>query len=287
MADALAFRVGPWTVRLHTPLPEVRRTAAFLYRDYPRPGPEAFVDYEIALLPGRGGRRWWRPQVRFLFEGQEPFAPLTRAQAYPFFEWGLNWCLAHHTADYLVLHAAVLERDGRALVLPGPPGAGKSTLCAALALSGWRLLTDELGLLSPADGCFHPLPRPVSLKNAAIDVIRRFSSAAALGPSCHDTHKGTVAHLRVPAGAVAALERPARPGRIVFPRFVPGLAGLRAGRLERARALVQLAEQAFNLALLGEAGFEALCALVDGTEALTLEYGDLAPALAWLERAHP
>ena len=62
-------------------------------------------------------------------------------------EWGLNWCVAGHAHQYLMLHAAALERNGRAVILPGDPGAGKSTLTAALMLSGWRLLSDEITLV--------------------------------------------------------------------------------------------------------------------------------------------
>jgi hypothetical protein len=45
------------------------------------------------------------------------------------------------------LHATVLERDGRAFGLVGPPGAGKSTLAAACLRRGFRLLTDDLLLV--------------------------------------------------------------------------------------------------------------------------------------------
>jgi len=72
-----------------------------------------------------------------------------------------------------MLHAAVLEKNGRAVVLPGDPGAGKSTLTAALMLSGWRLLSDEITLVDRDDGLLVGLARPVSLKNASIDVIQR------------------------------------------------------------------------------------------------------------------
>jgi len=45
------------------------------------------------------------------------------------------------------LHATVIEADGTAVGLVGPPGAGKSTLAAALLARGFRLVTDDLLLV--------------------------------------------------------------------------------------------------------------------------------------------
>jgi hypothetical protein len=42
------------------------------------------------------------------------------------------------------LHAAAVEIGGRAILLAGPSGVGKSTLAAALAARGHRVLTDDL-----------------------------------------------------------------------------------------------------------------------------------------------
>jgi ABC-type thiamine transport system ATPase subunit len=84
----------------------------------------------------------------------------------------LNWCVAGHAHHYLMLHAAVLEKNGRAVVLPGDPGAGKSTLTAALMLDGWRLLSDEITLINRRRWTARTgLARPVSLKNASINII--------------------------------------------------------------------------------------------------------------------
>ncbi len=52
----------------------------------------------------------------------------------------------------LVLHAAVIERDGRAIALAGPSGSGKSHLAATLIRQGFRLLSDELCALQVAPG---------------------------------------------------------------------------------------------------------------------------------------
>lgn len=113
-------------------------------------------------------------------------------------EWGLNWCVSMHAHHYLIIHAAVVEKNGLAAILPAPPGSGKSTLTAGLVLSGWRLLSDELTLIDRRTGLLHALPRPVSLKNQSIDVIRQFNPEAFINRVSHDTSKGSVAHMRPP-----------------------------------------------------------------------------------------
>ncbi len=50
-----------------------------------------------------------------------------------------------------VIRAAALERDGRALLIAGAPGCGKSTLAVNLLSGGWKLLADDYILIS-SDG---------------------------------------------------------------------------------------------------------------------------------------
>jgi hypothetical protein len=52
----------------------------------------------------------------------------------------------------LVLHAAAVAIGGRAVVLCGPPAAGKSALAAALAQRGHGVLADAVSVLAPAPG---------------------------------------------------------------------------------------------------------------------------------------
>ena len=47
-----------------------------------------------------------------------------------------------------VVRAAALERGGRALVIAGPPGCGRSTLAAHFLSRGWSLVADDLTVLS-------------------------------------------------------------------------------------------------------------------------------------------
>lgn len=49
-----------------------------------------------------------------------------------------------------VIHAATVELHGRALVVLGDSGAGKSTFCYAAAVHGWRVLADDLTVVAAA-----------------------------------------------------------------------------------------------------------------------------------------
>lgn len=277
------LEIAPFTVRVGSPLREVARHVRHFYGGRGRPGGETFVDFDIQILPARGLRRWLQPQVRFLLDGHAPFHPLPVAQAAPMLEWGLNWAIAQRPLGWLVMHAALLERGGNALMLPGVPGAGKSTLSAALAwLAGWRLMSDELTLLDPADGLVHAHPRPISLKGESIEVVRAFPGAR-LGPVYPDTRKGLLGHADCPAPALDRAAQPARVRWVVFPRFDAG-APAHARRLFRVEAFTLLAEQSFNRERMGEAGFAALCAMLDGAACWEIEYGSTADALALVAR---
>jgi hypothetical protein len=253
-----------------------------LYAGFPL-GPDAGLrDFHVSVDRAAGPRRWLRPQVNFHHDGQAPFKPLPAGQAFAMLEWGMNWCIATRAHHYLLLHAAVLERKGQAVILPGEPGAGKSTLTAALMLSGWRLLSDEMTMIDRDDGLIVPLARPVSLKNRSIDIIRAFDSTAVFGEVAHDTHKGTVSHLRPSADSVRRMAEKARPAHIVFPRWEQEAATELRPRA-KADAFMHAASHAFNYSLLGRLGFELNAALIDTCACWDFRYARLDEALRSFE----
>ncbi len=256
----LTLAVPPFVARVRSPIDSVARGIALLYRDFEVLGPDEFADFHVALVSPVGLRRWLRPQVVFHLDGFAPFKPLPFPQAYPMFERGLTWCIA------------------RALVMPAPPGSGKSTLCAGLVSHGWRLLSDELCLVDLQTGLIHPLSRPLNLKNDSIDVIRRFHPGAVMTNPVRDTTKGTVAHLRPPAESVRRANEPGDPAWIVFPRYVPS-AGAALEAVGKAPTLMRLIEQSFNYDILGARGFEVASGLVDRCQCFEFSYGDLDEAV--------
>lgn len=278
----VVFRLAPVTVRVRSPFRSVARHIERFYGGRPAHSATTrdgeFIDLDIRLVGGSNYRRWFRPQVRFLLDASDPFLPLPASQAAPLFEWGLNWCLATRPLGYLVMHAAVVARGGDALILPGFPGAGKSTLCAALTFTeGWRLLSDELAILAPETGELQPNPRPISVKNESLRIVSAFPGAT-LGPAYSDTRKGTVAHVAPPAASLAAAEQTARCRWIVFPRFTAEALPA-CEEITRAEAFARIAEQSFNRDRMGEAGFHAICAMLDGARCFEIAYGSTADGL--------
>jgi len=283
-SSGIWMRTGPFSLKLQSRIPSVAEGLAQLYGQFEvRSTHESFTDFHVSVNPPASLRRWVRPQVEFSFDGMQPFKPLPRDQAFPMLEWGLNWCVSTQAHQYLIIHAAVVEKYGLAAILPAPPGSGKSTLTAGLVLSGWRLLSDELTLIDRRTGLIQPLPRPVSLKNQSIDVIRQFSPDTYINRASLDTVKGTVAHMRPPKESVRCQHEPARPGWVIFPKWEAGASTTLTPR-SQAQTFMFLAQNAFNYSHLGEDGFRVASALIDQTPCYDFHYSQLHEAIAAFDR---
>jgi len=276
--QGIGFRVGPISVCLKSKIPIISDSLQILYADYPLANDSEFIDFHIRIAQPRNLRRWYHPQVCFYLDDKTPFRPLPLAQAFPVFEWGLNWCVASYLHRYLILHAAVIERNGKTLILPGEPGAGKSTLCAALVSQGWRLLSDEMTLISTEDNRIISIPRPVSLKNESINIMSNFAPQFILGSDCEDTTKGTVAHVKPPVESVLRADESAGPGWVIAPQYKSG-ANTDLQPESKSMMFMTLIKNSFNYQFLGSKGFAALEQVIDESDCYQLTYSQLDSAL--------
>jgi HprK-related kinase A len=276
--EGVAIRWGPFVSRIVSRLTELAAPLHLLYADFPLEPVGGICYFHVCLRPHLLRLPWTQQQVEFLSGGMRVFQPFPRGSALTLLEWRLNWCVYAHANHLLIYHAAVVERDGFALLLPGHSGVGKSTLCAALVTVGWRLLSDELALLDPDDDRLRPLARPISLKNQSIDIVKGLAPDVTFGPTATDTAKGRVAHMKPPASSVRRAGQSASPRLIVFPRFVPD-APLRLAPLSKTKMFFRLAETALNYDMHGEQGFRAMTRLIDACSCYELEYSSLDEAV--------
>jgi hypothetical protein len=65
----------------------------------------------------------------------------------PWVEFEVTRWLLGRFRSFLQLHAAVVERGGRAVIIAGAPDSGKTSLACALGLTGWQVMGDEVALV--------------------------------------------------------------------------------------------------------------------------------------------
>ena len=280
-SGGVCLEMGPFSIRVQTSLSKLAQLMHRMHADYLL-SDEKIADFHVRVDSPTLTRRWLRPQAQFFVDGYAPFEPLPIELALPALEWGVNWCIATRSNQYLMLHSAVVARDAGAMLFPAWPGHGKSTLCAALAQSGWRLLSDEFGIVRLEDLQMLPLPRLIPLKNESIEVIRRFAPTATLGPPFEKTRKGTIAHLHPPVDSIDSTAVTAEPRWLVFPKWQAD-APLELEPMKPAPAFLNVATNAFNYDVLGEPGYLAVRQLINQCACYRLTYSSLPEAIAALD----
>ncbi len=275
-------QLGPFQIRIFSNIASLVPLLSQLYHFYPVVRQDSISDLHIKIAYPRGLRHWYRRQAVFSIDGGQPFAPYAIEHAFPALEWGINWCIATRAHHLLMLHSAVVERNGHAILFPAWPGHGKSTLCAALVFSGWRLLSDEFGLVRPEDGVLLPIPRLIPLKNESIDVIRQFCPEAVIGPSFFKTRKGTVAHVIPPEDSIHRMDEPAKPRWLIFPRWVAN-APLSLEPIPKSQAFLMVATNAFNYEVLDQTAFRLVTDMVKDCDCYSLVYSDLNQAVTAID----
>ena len=280
---------GPTVMRLRTDSASLRRTMALLYAGYPGIADDAesvIADFTVEFRAVRSLRAFGRKRLALRVNGGPMLSAQSEHLGFALFEWAANWCVATFGQEHLAIHAAVIERNGRALLLPGPPGSGKSTLCAIMVARGWRLLTDETALLRLRDGMMVPVVRPISLKNRSIDIMRELYPQGVFGPSIADTEKGTVAHLRPPEASIAGMFEPVPLHAVLFPTYVEG-EEITLTPYAKAQAFMFLASNSFNYDVLGAPAFDCLTGVIGSVHAQTMRYGDATAAAEAIEAEWP
>lgn len=178
-------------------------------------------------------------------------------------ESGVRLQVGRLAPDRLFVHAGVVEWKGRCIVMPGPSGAGKTTLVAALVRAGAAYCSDEYAVLD-SHGVVHPYARPLAIKlgvhrrvqrHAAADLGGQLSAAPApiglvvitayrpLAQWAPRTISSGAAALALFANTLAARERPAA-AFSVFSRALAGVVALEGDRGEAEAAAASILNRA-------------------------------------------
>lgn len=286
--QGLVIGVGPFNFLLRSVFPDIVSNLTHLYADFSivEDDRETFCDFHITVKSPSLLRHFFSRQAQFYVDDRIVFNPFPLVHATAMLEWGMNWCVSTQIHTYLIVHAAVIEKNGLAAILPAPPGSGKSTLCASLIQEGWRLLSDELALIDLKTHEVVPMPRPVGLKNQSIDIIKQRYPNVIFGVVSSDTIKGSVCHIKPPQTSIVMQYVACRVGWIIFPKYEANAATDLAVR-SKAQAFMEIANNAFNYSLLGVDGFDVLKKVVDRADCFDFKYSNLDEAIAVFNQFEP
>jgi len=82
----------------------------------------------------------------------------------------------------LTIHSGVVARDGRAILVSGRSGRGKTTLVLGLLRRGLDLLSDELALVAPDNRTVLAYPRGLHVRPAALGLFPELGFLSAIEP---------------------------------------------------------------------------------------------------------
>lgn len=235
-------------------------------------GGEPVVGYDVFDDSADRAGRWV-----VLRDGEPVGVPGTRPVALQWFFWDLNRAVVEASRDdFLLVHAGAVARNGAAVLLPGPPGCGKTTLTAALLRSGFAYLSDESPALEAVTGLLHPYPKALSVEIGAREALADLEPRGAERPPSGWAWDQWIVDPRAVSGS-GGIAGPVPVRMVVFPEYVGG-AETWLEPLPRAQAVLLLAANSFNFGDRPAAHLRAVAALVGGATCHRLTSGEAAAA---------
>lgn len=193
-----------------------------------------------------------------------------------------EWMIVAHAAcrnnHLLQIHAGAASLGGCGVVFPAPPAGGKSTLAAALALRGWRLLSDDRAFINLKTLKVVPFPRALRLSAEASRVLGLEECPGERpGPAALDM-ESIGRGLQPRAGCQCEVSL------IVFlcddPEPVPLLVAM-----SKAKAAVELLRYAVNVSAEQASKIDAVMRLVERASCFQLRQGNIWDMADALEQA--
>jgi hypothetical protein len=185
--------------------------------------------------------------------------------------------------DGLMLHAALVSKQGRGLMIGGVSGAGKSSLAAWFIQQGWTYHGDEQMYADATDRHWEGFVRPLCFKDDWASIfpamVTQRESVAKVG-----------GQTLVPANMFGQEFRPevsVRPGVMLFPTFRKG-SDFSLKRLPAGRTTIRLVQSILNGGNLIHRGVAQAAEIARACPGYDMIYGhfdQLAPLLQLLDVA--
>jgi len=176
----------------------------------------------------------------------------------------------YQSKHYLMaLHAAAVEIEGRAVVMPGVSGSGKSTLCAVMSGLGYPIFSDEIALINQ-QGILKSIPFCMNIKDGSWNYIKEFYPSL----DNYETYRrfdGQGVKLLPPK---SLSDKKIKPSIIVFPKFKPN-SNTKVVELNSCQTLKMIKDAGYQLGFpLDEERFELVLKNILSKPSYYIEYSN-------------
>ena len=261
-----SFAAGKATFVVECPSVHVRDAVEALFTDLPG-GEERPIDRVITISEGDEGTLCVESGDEFHGPEQRPnnaLATLTTAVTRLSLDCEPEW---------LHLHCAGLELDGRGVLISASSGTGKTTLTAALVARGWTYISDESVAIESDASCASGFAKPLMIKTGARELLPQLAAhRVSLKPDDE-------LYWHVPASAIPATitERLEPALVVILQRSADGLTDIPAAPalMERADTVVALMGETMDAVRFGPDAVLVLARLVARCTCVSLSVGPL------------
>ena len=228
--------------------------------------------------------RWGDRQLRSnIYSNGKPETQAEQLSALGPLVKSVLWATAVNAHDFLLyLHAGVVGKDGKCVLLPAAAGSGKSSLTAALVHAGFGYYSDEVALVERGTFRVPPVPLAVCVKSTGWDVMAHYYPEIPTLP-IHRRNDGKVVRY-VPPPAAAVQKSSGLVSHIFFPQYAKDET-TRLEPLARSDALGRLMEQCLALRQrLDGDNVRELVRWIAAIDCYTLRFSSLDDAVALVEK---
>lgn len=166
---------------------------------------------------------------------------------------------------FAFLHAGVVARGEKAVVLSGRSGAGKSTLSCALQQRGFSCLSDDMALIDPTGLKVYPYPANAKIRRGSFGVLGLAGGA--------DAESG-IDHMHVEVPVPSSFKNGANIHCVLSIAYAPACPPSLT-RLEGSKALQLLLRALRNTRASWATHFRTVSALIERVPCFAMKYDDL------------
>jgi hypothetical protein len=166
--DVLQYRIADVDVAVEGPA-DILKIMAESYRRFPNTKGRAAANAHVRAEGGEGG------DIAITI-GEKNYTTVSPAAGRATVGLELSNAIITAVAQrsrFLIVHAAVVERDGAALCIAARGHAGKTLLASHLLSRGWHCLSDEYAFIEPLSGHIVPFPKLLYVRSSSLRYVPR------------------------------------------------------------------------------------------------------------------